>query len=342
MAAIISVQNVTKSYNNQMVLKQVNMTVKPGDIYGLIGISGSGKSTLLRCINGVEKFDSGSIHIDNEVISYDDSIESRRIKKKIGMIFQNFALLERKTVYENIALPMKCWKEDKKIIERRVRELMEFVGISHLASKKSSQISGGQKQRVAIARALSLSPKILLCDEATSALDPNTTKSILELLKEINRKMNITIIIVTHEMEVIKSVCDKMSIIENGEIRASGYTLDIFLENSQPLQNLTGRKRIQATEDNTVFRINFVSEKETAVLSRMTLDLKMEFSILSADIDDYNDKTTGSIFISFKTQNKESVENYLLEKKIKFSEFNKNELDKLNKSDKSGIKGGEL
>ena len=342
MAAIISVQNVTKSYNNQMVLKQVNMTVKPGDIYGLIGISGSGKSTLLRCINGVEKFDSGSIHIDNEVISYDDSIESRRIKKKIGMIFQNFALLERKTVYENIALPMKCWKEDKKIIERRVRELMEFVGISHLASKKSSQISGGQKQRVAIARALSLSPKILLCDEATSALDPNTTKSILELLKEINRKMNITIIIVTHEMEVIKSVCDKMSIIENGEIRASGYTLDIFLENSQPLQNLTGRKRIQATEDNTVFRINFVSEKETAVLSRMTLDLKMEFSILTADIDDYNDKTTGSIFISFKTQNKESVENYLLEKKIKFSEFNKNELDKLNKSDKSGIKGGEL
>ena len=342
MAAIISVQNVTKSYNNQMVLKQVNMTVKPGDIYGLIGISGSGKSTLLRCINGVEKFDSGSIHIDNEVISYDDSIESRRIKKKIGMIFQNFALLERKTVYENIALPMKCWKEDKKIIERRVRELMEFVGISHLSSKKPSQISGGQKQRVAIARALSLSPKILLCDEATSALDPNTTKSILELLKEINRKMNITIIIVTHEMEVIKSVCDKMSIIENGEIRASGYTLDIFLENSQPLQNLTGRKRIQATEDNTVFRINFVSEEETAVLSRMTLDLKMEFSILSADIDDYNDKTTGSIFISFKTQNKESVENYLLEKKIKFSEFNKNELDKLNKSDGSGIKGGEL
>ena len=218
MTKIINVQNVTKSYNKQIILKQINMTVKPGEIYGLIGLSGSGKSTLLRCINGIEKFDSGEIHIENELISYDDSIKSRRIKKRIGMIFQNFALLERKTVFENIALPLKCWKEEKNKTENRVKELMEFVGISHIAGKRPSQISGGQKQRVAIARALSLSPKILLCDEATSALDPNTTKSILELLKEINRKLNITVIIVTHEMAFARDVATRVVFMDNGVI----------------------------------------------------------------------------------------------------------------------------
>ena len=321
MTKIINVQNVTKSYNKQIILKQINMTVKPGEIYGLIGLSGSGKSTLLRCINGIERFDSGEIHIENELISYDDSIKSRRIKKRIGMIFQNFALLERKTVFENIALPLKCWKEEKNKTENRVKELMEFVGISHIAGKRPSQISGGQKQRVAIARALSLSPKILLCDEATSALDPNTTKSILELLKEINRKLNITVIIVTHEMEVIRSVCDKMSIIENGEIKISGDTQEIFLMNPEPLQNVTGKKRIQLSEDKTVLKISFTSQKDTAVLSYMPQDLKTEFSILSADIDNYNEKTTGNVFISFGAENKALIMNYLLEKKIMFSEI---------------------
>ena len=321
MAKIINVQNVTKSYNKQIILNEINMSVKPGEIYGLIGLSGSGKSTLLRCINGIEKFDSGEISIDNEVISYDDSIKSRKIKKRIGMIFQNFALLERKTVYENIALPMKCWKEDREKSRKRIKELMEFVGISHISEKKPSQISGGQKQRVAIARALSLSPKILLCDEATSALDPNTTKSILELLKEINRKLNITIIVVTHEMEVIKSVCDKMSIIENGEIKVSGYTQEIFLENPVSLQNVTGRKKISISEDKTVLKISFTSQKDTVILSDISRDLKTEFSILSADIDNYNDKTTGNIFISFKTPEKTIITDYLLEKKIIFSEI---------------------
>ena len=321
MTKIINVQNVTKSYNKQIILKQINMTVKPGEIYGLIGLSGSGKSTLLRCINGIEKFDSGEIHIENELISYDDSIKSRRIKKRIGMIFQNFALLERKTVFENIALPLKCWKEEKNKTESRVKELMEFVGISHIAGKRPSQISGGQKQRVAIARALSLSPKILLCDEATSALDPNTTKSILELLKEINRKLNITVIIVTHEMEVIRSVCDKMSIIENGEIKISGDTQEIFLMNPEPLQNVTGKKRIQLSKDKTVLKISFTSQEDTAVLSYMPQDLKTGFSILSADIDNYNEKTTGNVFISFKAENKALIMNYLLEKKIMFSEI---------------------
>ena len=321
MTKIINVQNVTKSYNKQVILKQINMTVKPGEIYGLIGLSGSGKSTLLRCINGIEKFDSGEIHIENELISYGDSIKSRRIKKRIGMIFQNFALLERKTVFENIALPMKCWKEEKNKTENRVKELMEFVGISHIAGKRPSQISGGQKQRVAIARALSLSPKILLCDEATSALDPNTTKSILELLKEINRKLNITVIIVTHEMEVIRSVCDKMSIIENGEIKISGDTQEIFLMNPEPLQNVTGKKRIQLSEDKTVLKISFTPQEDTAVLSYMPQDLKTGFSILSADIDNYNEKTTGNVFISFKAENKALIMNYLLEKKIMFSEI---------------------
>lgn len=300
------------------------MTVKLGEIYGLIGISGSGKSTLLRCINGIESFDSGEIYIDNEEISCNDSLKDRRIKKKIGMIFQNFALLERRTVYENIALPMKCWKEDKLKIDKKIKELMEFVGISHLSDKRPSQMSGGQKQRVAIARALSLSPKVLLCDEATSALDPNTTKSILELLKEINKKMNITIIVVTHEMEVIKSICDKMSIIENGELKASGYTQDIFLENPEPLQNLIGKKTILFQENNIVLKLSFLSKEDTIILSLMSQELKVEYSILSANIDDYNDKIIGNIFISFKLENEKLIKNYLSEKNIVFDEiFNK-------------------
>ena len=317
---IININNITKSYNKQVILKQINMSVKLGEIYGLIGISGSGKSTLLRCINGIEKYDSGVIHIDDEVISYDDSIKNRRIKKKIGMILQNFALLERRTVYENIALPMKCWKEDKIKIDKKIKELMEFVGISHLFDKKPSQISGGQKQRVAIARALSLSPKILLCDEATSALDPNTTKSILGLLKEINKKMNITIIVVTHEMEVIKSICDKMSIIENGEIKISGYTQDIFLENPKPLQNLIGKKTMIFPENNIVLKLSFRSKEDTTILSLISQDLKVEFSILSANIDDYNNKIIGNVFISFNLENEELIKNYLSEKNIVFDE----------------------
>lgn len=329
MDKIINVKNVTKFYNKQVILNQINMRVKLGEIYGLIGVSGSGKSTLLRCINGIERFDSGTVHIDNEIISYDDSVKSRLIKKNIGMIFQNFALLERKTVYENIALPMKCWREDKIKINKKVQELMEFVGISHLSDKKPSQISGGQKQRVAIARALSLSPKILLCDEATSALDPNTTKSILELLKEINRKMNITIIVVTHEMEVIKSICDKMSIIENGEIKESGYTQDIFLENSEVLQNLIGKKKISFSENNIVLKISFLSKNDTMILSLMSQDLKIEFSILSADVGDYNNKVIGNVFISFNEQNKELIEKYLSEKNIIFHQIHNEQGDVL-------------
>ena len=207
MTKIINVQNVTKSYNKQVILKQINMTVKPGEIYGLIGLSGSGKSTLLRCINGIERFDSGEIHIENELISYDDSIKSRRIKKRIGMIFQNFALLERKTVFENIALPLKCWKEEKNKTENRVKELMEFVGISHIAGKRPSQISGGQKQRVAIARALSLSPKILLCDEATSALDVATERKVLKNIMQDTYPR--TCIVTTHRPTVL-NICTRV------------------------------------------------------------------------------------------------------------------------------------
>ena len=329
MNKIIVIKKVTKSYNKQTILKNINLTIDQGEIYGLIGISGSGKSTLLRCINGIEKFENGIIHIDNEVISYDDSKQSRQIKKQIGMIFQNFALLERKTVYENIALPMKCWKEDKAKIKEKVNELMEFVGISHLADKRPSQISGGEKQRIAIARALSLSPKILLCDEATSALDPNTTKSILELLKEINKKMNITIVIVTHEMEVIKSICDKMSIIENGEIKISGHTQDIFLENPKSLQNLIGKNKILFSDNEIVLKISFHSKDDTLILSSMSYDLKLEFSILSADIGNYNSGIIGNIFISSKIENKNLIKEYLSKKNILFHEVSNTRGDRV-------------
>ena len=316
MTKIINVQNVTKSYNKQIILKQINMTVKPGEIYGLIGLSGSGKSTLLRCINGIEKFDSGEIHIENELISYDDSIKSRRIKKRIGMIFQNFALLERKTVFENIALPMKCWKEEKNKTEKRVKELMEFVGISHIAGKKPSQISGGQKQRVAIARALSLSPKILLCDEATSALDPNTTKSILELLKEINRKLNITVIIVTHEMEVVKQIAQKALLLEHGNIIGFDDTEELFLKPDTKMKEFLGEIEIVPTNGVNI-KIYFPKDNAfQSFITKMARELDMDFNIVWGKLEEINGHIVGNMVINIEEKDKEIVTNYIKEHDI--------------------------
>lgn len=241
---MISIKNVNKYYGKIQVLKDVSIEIESGEIFGIIGHSGAGKSTLLRCINGLEEYQEGSVLVSDKEVKSLNEKQMRDLRKELGMIFQHFSLLERKTVFDNVALPLECFGYSKAEIKKRVLELLEVVGISEKKNDKPRNLSGGQKQRVAIARALALNPQVLLCDEATSALDPNTTKSILSLLEDINKNLGITIIVVTHQMEVIKQICGRVAIMENGEVLEVGDTEEIFLRNTKGLRKLIGEESI--------------------------------------------------------------------------------------------------
>ena len=208
---MIEIKNLKKVWDGDTdpVLNDINLTIQDGEIYALVGRSGAGKSTLLRCINGLTSYQEGSVTVNGVEIKDLDDKEMREMRRHMGMIFQQFSLLERDTVYNNVALPMKCWGYSKEEIDKKVMELLDLVGLTEKKNAKPRNLSGGQKQRVAIARALTMEPNILLCDEATSALDPKTTNSILDLLMEINERIGITVIIVTHQMEVVRKACPK-------------------------------------------------------------------------------------------------------------------------------------
>ena len=256
---MITITDVNKYYGKTKVLSDVNINIEKGEIFGIIGHSGAGKSTLLRCINRLEEYQEGSILVEGKEVRDLNNKDLRLLRKDLGMIFQHFSLLERKTVFENVALPLECFHYSKEETEKRVLELLKLVGIEDKKDRKPRNLSGGQKQRVAIARALALNPKVLLCDEATSALDPNTTKSILSLLQDINEKLNITIIIVTHQMEVIKQICSRVAIMEGGKVLEIGDTEELFLQNSKNLQKLIGEDDI-VLPDGTNIRILFPKE----------------------------------------------------------------------------------
>lgn len=251
---MITIRNLTKRYQNLTVLNQVNLDISDGDIYGLVGVSGVGKSTLLGCLNGLEKFQQGSICIDDVKVEQLKGASLRAFRKNMGMVFQNFSLIGRKNVYHNIAFPMQCWGYGKKETDQRVREMARLVGIDDKLEERPANLSGGQKQRVAIARALMLKPKYILCDECTSALDPRTTNSILNLLKSIHKELDITIIVVTHEMSVIRKICQKIAILEEGRIVEHGLVADIFRNQPEALLNLTGARR--SKDDERFLEIN--------------------------------------------------------------------------------------
>ena len=226
---MIEIKNLQKMWTNgNVVLEDINLCIADGEIYGLAGRSGAGKSTLLRCINGLESFSSGTLTVNNVAVNRLNKEELRQFRKNIGMIFQQPSILERKTVYENIAFPMKCWGVPEAERRAKAEELIHLVELDEKRDVKAKTLSGGQKQRVAIARALASNPKVLLCDEATSALDPATTHSILKLLKEINRTLGITILLITHEMDVVKRICDLVAIIDHGKLVEQGSVGDIF------------------------------------------------------------------------------------------------------------------
>lgn len=228
----IEVKDLHKTFHKKNktieVLKGINLNVKKGDIYGIVGFSGAGKSTLVRCMNRLEEPDSGSVKIGGSIITDLNKKQLNEERKKIGMIFQQFNLFDSKTVSENIAYPLKLDGMNKLRIEERISELLALVGLQDKRDAYPGELSGGQKQRVGIARALANNPDVLLSDEATSALDPLTTISVLDLLKEINEKLGITIILITHELEVIKYTCNQMAVMENGELLESGSVQDIF------------------------------------------------------------------------------------------------------------------
>lgn len=230
---MISIKNLSKNFNTPYgkveVLKGVNLEIEKGDIFGIIGFSGAGKSTMVRCLNLLEKPDEGTIVIGNKDMTKLNKKELRKAREKIGMIFQQFNLFDSKTVFDNVAFPLRVAGYPKDKINERVYEILELVELKDKEKAHPAQLSGGQKQRVGIARALANNPDVLLSDEATSALDPQTTYSILELLKNINKKLNLTIVLITHELDVVKYCCNNVAVIEKGVIMEEGPTDEVFL-----------------------------------------------------------------------------------------------------------------
>ena len=314
---MIEVSGLEKKYGKLQVLENIDLEIKKGEIFGLVGLSGAGKSTLLRCINGLVPYDGGSLKVQGIEVQKLGKAQLRNFRKNIGMIFQNFSLLERCNVYENVAFPMKVWKKNSMETDEQVRKMVRLVGLEDKIESRPRQLSGGQKQRVAIARAMVTEPEILLCDEATSALDPKTATSILNLLKEINQKMGVTIIIVTHQMEVVEQICDRMALLQAGKIILKGEVKQLFLKNSEPLRELLGRK---LTFEPGVFIRILIENKSNyrKFFYELSSEMKIAYEICDGGIRNFKD---GSAFLgTLKIETKDSDEfmRYLKKKKVLF------------------------
>ena len=315
---MIKLTGITKEYRGAAgpirALKGVDLSVRAGEIYGIIGKSGAGKSTLIRCINMLERPSAGKVLVDGEDISDQPERQLRETRKKIGMIFQHFNLLSSRTVYENVAFPLELVGRDSKTIAAEVLPLLELVGLTDRKDQYPAQLSGGQKQRVAIARALASRPKVLLCDEATSALDPQTTRSILALLRDINRKLQLTIVLITHEMQVVKEICDRVAVIEDGVIIEEGPVVDLFVRPQTP----TTREFVRAivshdlppllagcdfspvplADGGLLLRLTFLGPlAEEAFIARLIRKHHIDVNILAGSIDTVRDTLFGTLVV---------------------------------------------
>lgn len=352
MEGFIKIKNLVKKYqlNNGkelLAVNNVNLDIEQGDIYGIMGLSGAGKSTLIRLLNRLEEPTSGEILVKQEIVDKKDNTVTgyedknilkfnmkmlREYRKKTGMIFQHFNLLNSRNVAENVAFPLEISKWKKKDIKKRVDELLEIVGLSDKKLNYPEQLSGGQKQRVAIARALANNPKILLSDEATSALDPRTTNSILELLKDINKKFGITIILITHQMEVIKKICNKTAIMSDGQIIEKGETKEIFLNPKTDLAKefvgnisheefRTEEEKKHREENNGKLRLRLKYNEDQVNESYITKIIRkydVEVNILSGFIDKVGDVIVGNLLIEISASEEKSKDiiEWLKENKI--------------------------
>ncbi len=314
---MIEFSNISKVFKMKdrevQAVKDVNLTVHKGDIFGIIGFSGAGKSTLLRLVNSLEKPTTGSITIQGTDLAKISQKELRQLRRNIGMIFQNFNLMTSRTIAGNISYPLKLAGTPKIEIERRTAELLKFVGLSEKAKDYPEQLSGGQKQRVGIARALATNPDILICDEATSALDPETTADILRLLKRVNEELGITILLITHEMHVIQTICNRVAVMENGQVIESGNVYDVFTQPQHP----TTQRFIQSVQQDMpsehilkewkqsggqhLYRILFKgSLTHNPLLSEITQKHQVPFNIIYGTVRELQNKMFGNLLVSFK------------------------------------------
>lgn len=312
---MIELKNVSKVYyrdeTETVALDEVDLSIGKGEIFGVIGFSGAGKSTLVRLINFLEQPTSGSVYVDNKNLFEYSPKQLRVVRKDIGMIFQHFNLLNSKTIYHNIAMPLILSKTPKHVVNERVLELLEFVGLKDKAMNYPNELSGGQKQRIGIARALATNPSILLCDEATSALDPQTTDSILRLLQKINEQYNITIVIITHEMSIIQKICHKVAVMEEGRIIEKGEVAKVF---SNPKQQATKnfvstvmkdglpeniKIKVQKAEKSRILKVVF-SDQTNAAINRWIMQYGITVNIIYSSINDIKTKTVGILFLQIK------------------------------------------
>jgi D-methionine transport system ATP-binding protein len=292
-----------------VAVRDVSLDIGEGEIFGLIGHSGAGKSTLLRCINLLERPTAGAVYVDGIQLDALGPRQLQRERRKIGMIFQHFHLLNSATVAENVAFPLRLAGVSRRDAQRRVRELLEWVGLAGYEDKYPAQLSGGQKQRVAIARALAPDPKVLLCDEATSALDPQTTRAILELLLDINRRLGLTMVVVTHDMTVVQRICDRVAVMHQGQVIEQGRVADVFLKpqhflTRQLVQEAlgTGVAPVDRVRPHcgVLLGVSFVGEVTyEPVLAEVSAELGHRFSILSGAIDRVKDTPFGRLVVEW-------------------------------------------
>lgn len=324
---MIRLEHVTKSFQTKdgevHAVKDVSLEIKEGQIYGIIGFSGAGKSTLVRCINLLERPDDGKVIFDGKDLLELSAKDLRAERQKMGMIFQHFNLLRAKTIYENIAMPLRMMKKDKKEIDKKVMELLELIDLVERKDSYPSQLSGGQKQRVAIARALASDPKVLLCDEATSALDPQTTQSILKLIKKVNKEMNITVVMITHEMLVVKEICDRVAVMENGRVVEKNDIVPIFIDpieeitqnfinttnNSNKINELIEEKHplTQLNPNQQLVRLKYTSSNtKEAIISEISRTYNVDCSIIFGNVEVIKDSPLGTLVTVF-TGNDENI-----------------------------------
>ena len=336
---MIEIKRVSKVYRLKdrevVAVDDVSLTIEDGDIYGIIGYSGAGKSTLVRLINQLEVQDSGKIFIDGQDLGNLSQIELRKLRTKVGMIFQHFNLLSSATVYENVAFPLTLIGTKKSEIAKKVLPLLELVGLADKKDQYPAQLSGGQKQRVGIARALASDPKVLLCDEATSALDPQTTKSILELIRDINQKLQLTVVLITHEMQVIKEICDNVAVIENGVICEQGTVLDVFTNPQQPITKefisvIISRDIPEAFKDakisqipipnsSLLVRLSFIGNSaEEPVISSLIRRFAVDTNIIYGNVDHIKSTPYGTLVLEITGEDEEIQKslNYLQERNL--------------------------
>lgn len=303
---MIRFEKVTKTFETTAgeirALSEVDLNIEKGCIFGVIGSSGAGKSTLVRCMNLLERPTSGNVYFEDVNLTELSVAQLRQMRRKIGMIFQQFNLLEQRDALGNVCYPLEISGVSKKDAKAKAKELLELVGLEDRIHSFPAQLSGGQKQRVAIARALATDPDVLLCDEATSALDPATTRAILDLLKNINEKLGVTIVVITHEMKVVEQICDKVAVIHEGELVEAGDVKDIFLKpQSKVTQHLLfpQKEGFEATNNQRVFRLSFDGQSSNEpVIANLVLECQAKINILGASTEDVGGKAYGQMLIA--------------------------------------------